>query len=240
MNAPQVDWRHVGEVRWESGGDGPAPDVANLLRQLRFGELDDVSEALTDLLYSYAWCQGVVYPVAAQLIPYVFDIVDNSPILADNFSERLDAATFIPLVASAARTRPSPAGQAVLRVLSGCGPSLEGWLSGDFPFEAALAMLHVPQLRPLVFEEEQRQQMFEAILWRADLADGEAREWAALELESSVWSGHPVCREAARMLRSAVPPDSFDHEKLFALASALAEGSPGALDELRGRFRVSS
>jgi hypothetical protein len=202
MEDAKVDWESLDDVVWESGGGDADLDVAAALRLLRFAEEDEDGEygdILTVLLYEHGWSQGRVFPVTAQLIPYVLDIVEQAPVLEQDPAEQEEAARFIPLVAAAAHDRPSPAGQAVLQSLLASKDRLIAWLDAAWSFEAALSMLHVPGLRPVLFEAPHRQALLSAILSSANLADAEARAWAALELENKEGA-------AARAVRPGLTP----------------------------------
>ncbi|HVH48240.1 MAG TPA: hypothetical protein VM925_38165 [Labilithrix sp.] len=248
-------WPEVRAIDWTRlpGAYGVDRDVAAALETLRFGsdaEDDDFSDAWLDVLLGHVWHQGDIYPVTSHALPFVFDIVDQSPALADPTSTvREEIANAVLLMASSARhaltsyaDEERASGEAVLSVLAAHTDRLRAWMTSDLHSTAIAAMLHVPELGARLLEGKEdanAKEVLSAVLKHSMWLEGSALEWAARELARI---DHPVTQRASQLLfglsQRPGSNDADSADRIAALGGAIAKhGDPTTqLDELRESF----
>lgn len=233
-------WPEVRAIEWDrlDGAYAETPDVATALETLRFGDTsdDDAFADASSVLYGHLWHQGTIYPVTAAALPFVMDIVDLSPALAEDARAREEIAMFVPLAAAAARRATPPLGVQVMTTLAACGDRLRAWMKEPFSDVAVVAMLSVPDLRQEVLGGAlvPRAEAIRAICSHALLVDEAARAWASQAL--SEWQ-HPVI-ERARALLLQSHLDETAQDRLGAASDAVMSADWARLDALAERFGI--
>lgn len=230
-------WDEVRAIDWSrlEGAFGTGRDVPAALETLRFGRAidDDFEGAWRNVLYAHAWHRGSIFPVTSAVLPFVFDIVDQSPALGDDEVARSEIAMFVALAAAAARRADPETGTPVIEALVENAHRLRAWTRSELRYEALVAMLTVPELARgvLAGEVAGRVDVLVAILSHATLVDAMALAWATREL---VAVQHPVTDRARTLLRSG-PLGLADADWLALVAAALAsDDARKQLDALRG------
>ncbi len=229
-------WPEVRAVDWSKfpGAYGTKRDVAHALEVLRFGkdaEDDDFSDAWLDVLCGHVWHQGTVYPVTAPVLPFVFDVVERSPALAENGEVREAVAMFFAHCAASADAE----AQGVHDVLVAHEARLGRWLGTELGDAALIALLCVPALAERTLCVVDRKALLHAALEEPALVPRSARELAADELAKNP---HLITQRAAALLRSG-DAQALDLGKnlLQAVQTALLRGD-GAFAELDERFAL--
>jgi hypothetical protein len=221
-------WPEVRAVNWAElrGARGMDCDVAGALETLRFGtdpEADDFGDAWQEVLYSHVYNQGAVFPVTAHVLPFVFDIVDQSPALkGKRGGERTELAQFVLCCAAAAQDEQSSDGRAVLATLALHAERLRAWVLSDLRSLALATMLNVPRLANDVAagREASLRHVLAAVFEQAQLLDSRIVIWAGEEL--SRLSPHPVAARARQLLLRATRQQLQSGDgRLDALAKAL-------------------
>lgn len=256
-DAPQLpaEWCPIGdrEVRSPHGwaalrtaafgrpdGQGQ-PDVAAALEILRFGDASDddeaMREALDDVLLGHVWNQGTVSPIAGAVVPFVIDLVDESPALAEDPELRHDTARFVLLVSAAAERASPETRDAIHAALKSRASALREWARGDLADVAIVTLLNIPALVSEAHDESlvTRADRLWAVASHLPFVGQDARN----ELEDALAErSHPVIAQARELVRRP----ELDHDDLERLAAVIA--AIGAsdwqveLDELRERFGI--
>jgi len=232
-NVRDIDW-----AKWRGayGPSGSGPhDVADAIEALSAGPDDEerFAEAI-ELLSSHVWHQGSIYPVTAQVLPFLFEIMDGIP--SDTLGAYDELAGFIPRCACSARIatrakdpREREGSEDVLTALRSERARLLAWTRTPLRGDAVATMLQVSDLRSLVLTPnaelalEPRDVLLIVLgqLGEGGLVfDTDVLSWTARALEDL---HHEVATSAASMLREAAGGDERPRSppKLAALANAL-------------------